>query len=81
MTSPILGVGIVLWGLFMIVGAVWAAYAARRARDRDATDGTGAGDADEDDRPAGPQIGGYLVAALVVLLGLVVVGIGVWSLL
>lgn len=89
MTSTVLSVGLVLWGLFMIGGATWAVYAGRR--DRAAEPGTD-GDSEDgdleagttggtDEEPAGPQLGGYLAAGLIILLGIGVVAVGVYTLL
>jgi hypothetical protein len=107
-TSPIISVGIILWGLFMLGGAGWAVYAGRRDRsgggetalaeavqlegDRSGSSGEHPADDTREDATApdalidegeagGPQLGGYVIAALIMLLGVGVVAMGVWTLL
>jgi hypothetical protein len=117
-TSPIVSVGIICWGLFMIGGAGWAVYAGRRDRsgggdtalaetvqlegdrsgstdehstDEQSTDEQSTDDTREDvtapdalideGEAGGPQLGGYIVAGLIVLLGVGVVAMGLWTLL
>ncbi len=80
---------IVGWGLFMIGGATWAIYAGRQARKEGDVDAGANPDAAEDadgeagdaEVPPGPGRGGYALAGVLVLFGLIVVGIGVWTLL
>lgn len=108
MTSTVISVGIICWGLFMIGGAGWAVYAGRRDRSGGGEtalaeavqlegDQSGSSDGDEsDDSPGdltapdalideqeagGPQLGGYVIAGLIMLLGVGVVAMGVWTLL
>ena len=88
MVGTVGSVGIILWGLFMAGGGAWAVYAGRRAREAEAETGEagekrageeGADDAGTDDA-GGSHLGGYIAAGFIILFGLLVVLMGVYTL-